>query len=175
MTWGDNLYKAWTRQHGSSRHLDVWTHAEASQPATRHEATVPSANLSWQLILPFPPTMNTLYPTVGRRRVLSQEGKAYHHAVAQWLQLLPSERRQAWPLRGRLAVELLMQHPTRDDGWDIQERHKALLDALQYAGVYVNDNQIDLLTTRRGPCCPTGRATVWLRQLTKEDIHATSR
>jgi len=54
-------------------------------------------------------------------------------------------------IEGRLAVVIEIV-PANGRRFDIDGRAKALLDALEDAGVYSNDEQIDHLQIRRYPC-----------------------
>ena len=62
-------------------------------------------------------------------------------------------------LAGRLEVRVLLHPPTRAMR-DIDNSIKALLDAMQDAGVYLNDSQIDLLVIERGAVQRPGMAIV---------------
>lgn len=96
--------------------------------------------------LPFPPSTNHAYATVRGRRVLSKEGRAYKWRVAFELM-----RQRAKPLgKARLRVRIELHHPTRNCGYDIANYEKLLIDGLQEAGLFGNDNQIDDLQIVRG-------------------------
>lgn len=96
------------------------------------------------LKLPWPPTANTYYRRVGNRTLISRKGRAYRKLVAQ-LALA-----QRWPSLGeeRLGVELFAYLPDRRRR-DLDNLQKCLLDALQHAGLYDDDGQIDRLTIVR--------------------------
>lgn len=111
------------------------------------------------LRLPWPPSLNNLYPTCNGRRVLSREGKAFHlRAVAA----IRVQRGNAEPLRGRVAVSITLHAPDRRR-YDISNRVKAIEDVLTQAGVWADDAQIDDERTRRGAPVPEGRAVVEIR------------
>ena len=106
--------------------------------------------------LPWPPSINHYWknfvPKGGKRAItyISAEGKAFRAAVL-------AECRPSQPLTGRLAVHLELVAPNRL-AKDIDNRIKATLDALQHAGVYRDDSQIDELIVSRRPiekpgCC----------------------
>jgi len=104
------------------------------------------------LTLPFPPSVNTYYATVNGRRVLSSKGREYKKTVA--FMVGKTEK-----LKGRLGigVELFMPDKRRRDIDNVQ---KALFDALQHAGVYEDDSQIDFIAVRRAGVEKGGRCEV---------------
>jgi crossover junction endodeoxyribonuclease RusA len=75
--------------------------------------------------------------------LISKRGREYREQVIALV--WPGE-----PLTTRLAVEMLLYPPDRRRR-DIDNTAKALLDALQHAGVYTDDSQIDRLVIERGP------------------------
>jgi crossover junction endodeoxyribonuclease RusA len=99
------------------------------------------------LELPFPPTGNhykRLKVINGRPHwYLTKAAKAFHKEV--WAATVGGERFGT----ARLRVTVILHAP---DGraYDIDNRAKVLLDALQAAGVYQNDRQIDELLQYRG-------------------------
>lgn len=106
----------------------------------------PIGAMAWKrvsLVLPYPPSVNHYYPTARGRRILSQAGREYRKLVAEAV----SEQWQAdveKPLLGRLEMWMHLRPPSTQAS-DIDNRIKALWDALQHAGVYRNDNQVDAL------------------------------
>lgn len=112
-----------------------------------------------ELALPFPPSVNHYYRHVGARTLISRGGRAYRDAV---IALLRSRRSP--PLTGRLQVSIQIHPPDRRRR-DLDNVQKSLLDALQHAGVYADDSQIDTLTiTRRDPV-PGGAALVAISEV----------
>lgn len=97
------------------------------------------------LSLPYPPSINHYWRInrYGRGMRISDEGKAYREAVIKACS-------GQWKIHGPLAVRLSLNPPDRRRR-DIDNVQKPLLDALQHAGVYDDDSQIEwLLTERRG-------------------------
>ena len=112
------------------------------------------------LELPYPPSVNRYYRHVGFRTLISREGRAYRRLVCAILL-----RAGVRPLEGTLAVGLDLYPP---DGRrrDCDNVLKALLDAMQYGGMYGDDSQIKkLLVVMRQQIVPGGRATVAVMQL----------
>ena len=124
------------------------------------------ADATVHLTLPWPPSVNRYWRSVpmgrgrGVRVLISREGRAFHtDAVAR---LAGLHRRG--PLRGRLDVRIELCAPTRR-ALDIDNRLKALLDAMQQAGVYRDDGQIDRLLVERGPVTRGGLVRVAISEL----------
>lgn len=107
-----------------------------------------------QLQLPWPPSLNHYYRRVGNRTLISKPGRQYRHAVVGQLRPHFGE-----PLRGRLQVTMYAHPPDRRRR-DLDNVQKALLDALQHAGVYADDSQIDSLSITRCNPVPDGRMLV---------------
>ena len=103
-----------------------------------------------RLTLPWPPANNRYYrhpnsgPLAGRS-LISSEGRIYHKLVAD-LALI-----HRWPRFGdtaRLRVFIHVLPPDRRRR-DLDGMVKAPLDALQKAGIYGDDSQIDILLITR--------------------------
>ena len=123
------------------------------------------------LSLPFPPSVNDYYgkaiykdKKTGRLRIiqfLTKRAKEYRQAVIDevYLQIgLPPR------LRCPLAV-VIESHQGPGKKQDIDTGHKALLDSMEHARVYINDSQIDELLTVRKRRAAVGRVDVTLHKL----------
>jgi crossover junction endodeoxyribonuclease RusA len=103
---------------------------------------VSDANI-FRLELPFPPSTNTYWRHVavgGRPRTLiSAKGRIYREYI-RGLCL----SRAVEPMTGELACTLDL-HPPCNRRRDVDNYCKALLDALEHAGIYANDSQIKRL------------------------------
>jgi crossover junction endodeoxyribonuclease RusA len=109
-----------------------------------------------RLLLPWPPSVNHYYRHARGKVLISEAGKHYRKAVADYVMV----HRLAALLPDRLAVFVRLHAPTRQK-YDIDNRLKALLDAMEKAGVYQNDEQIDRITVvRRDRSPPHGRVEV---------------
>ena len=104
--------------------------------------------------LPFPPTVNHYYGYNWKthQKYISKRGWAYRKRLAEAVRL---EHRYG---KARLAI-LIDAHPPRLWG-DLDNLLKPQLDALEHAGVFDNDSQVDDLRIRRGHPVPGGRADV---------------
>ena len=119
-----------------------------------------------QLALPWPPSVNRYWRSVpmgrgrGVRVLISREGRADRREAVARLARFRSRR----PLCGRLDVRVELCAPTRR-ALDIDNRLKALLDAMQHAGVYRDDGQIDRLLVERGPVTRGGLVRVQITRM----------
>lgn len=105
--------------------------------------------------LPFPPTTNHMHINAGRRRFRGKEYVAFCGLVQNIVE------REKIPAMGaqRLAVAIWLHWPNRRRG-DVDNRVKPVLDALQRAGVYDDDSQIDELHVYRADIQKLGYCTV---------------
>jgi crossover junction endodeoxyribonuclease RusA len=107
-----------------------------------------------RLELPWPPSVNHYYRRVGSATLISKEGRRYRTRVAGEVLLARSPR-----VEGRLAVRIVASPPDQRRR-DLDNLQKALLDALQHAGVYRDDSQIDRISVERGSVMPGGHVNV---------------
>ena len=86
--------------------------------------------------LPHPPSINHYWRRVGPRTLISREGRRFRERVTAILAAMGVR-----PLAGRLAVEVEV-FPPDNRRRDVDNVFKALLDALQHGGAYIDDSQI---------------------------------
>lgn len=96
------------------------------------------------IILPWPPSINSYWRTVNGRTLLSKRGRVYKQAAARAVLAAGANKHLACRLAVRLTV-----HPPDRRRRDIDNLAKSLLDAMQHAGVYQDDSQIDRLLIER--------------------------
>jgi Holliday junction resolvase RusA-like endonuclease len=115
-----------------------------------------------RIVMPLAPTVNN-YRSVCRNRLMTTvEGLEYHAAVAKRWHAYWGER---GPIEGRLRL-LVRVHMARNGDADLDNRIKALQDALADAGAFENDCHIDDLRVIRGCVMPpTGAMDVIIQQL----------
>lgn len=106
------------------------------------------------LTLPFPPSVNRYWRHVGRRTLLSREGRQFRERVCSLV-----AARKLNPLVGELAVSIDL-HPRDRRRRDADNFLKATLDALEHAGVYKDDAQIAHLEIDKCDPIKSGRCVV---------------
>lgn len=103
------------------------------------------------LILPFPPSVNSYWGFKGSHRYLTPKAKDFKQSVF-WL----FRQSQHKGFGGhRLSVSIIFQAPDRRKR-DLDNYLKSLLDSLTQAGVYNDDSQIDFLSVSRGDIAQGG-------------------
>jgi len=103
------------------------------------------------LTLPVPPSANHIWRNVSGVMMLSKPARAYRKAVGEAV-LLRSPG-VSLPLTGRLKLTIMLttaNHRRRD----LDNCIKPLQDALTHAGVWLDDEQIDVLVVHRHPPNP---------------------
>ncbi|MCB9838226.1 MAG: RusA family crossover junction endodeoxyribonuclease [Phycisphaeraceae bacterium] len=109
--------------------------------------------------LPYPPSVNHYWRRVGTRTLISREGRRHRRDVCAALAALGRA-----PMTGRLSVSIVVHPPDRRRR-DLDNLAKALLDALEHAGAYRDDSQIDLLSLERGAVIPRGSVAVEITEV----------
>jgi len=113
------------------------------------------------LSLPYPPSINHYWRHVGYRTLISREGRTFRRNVCA---LLGGGGPRRPPAGGRIAL-CMDAFPSDHRRRDLDNITKAVLDALQHAGVYEDDSQIDLLIIGRQTVVPDGRLDVRVMDL----------
>ena len=111
------------------------------------------------MTLPYPPSVNHYWRRVGPRTLISREGRTFRTNVCALLARGSGNGPRKPPSGGRIALAMDAFPPDRRRR-DLDNLQKPVLDALQHAGVYEDDSQIDLLITRRREVVPEGRLLV---------------
>ncbi len=107
------------------------------------------------LTLPLPPSVNHYWGVHGHRRYISKAGKEFKEKVSDYV----AEYRVPKLGNARLEMQVTL-YPKHRRKQDIDNRIKALWDALADAGVFDNDEQIDILMVQRGPIKKDGGCMV---------------
>lgn len=94
-----------------------------------------------KLTIPYPPSTNRLYRNVKGIMVKSAEARNYAFSVA-----LLARTHHLKPFEGEVAVTMDFYRPRKSG--DLDNRLKAVLDALQGTG-FVNDSQVVEIIARR--------------------------
>lgn len=101
--------------------------------------------------LPMPPTVNHYYDPSARGlcvKRISGHGIRFRKTVYYELRRLTKAPIRQVPPRLRVEVELSFETKAKND---LDNRMKALLDALRVANMIADDSEIDELVIRRGP------------------------
>lgn len=91
----------------------------------------------------------------GKRKYLKKEAHEFRRIVQE-----AAIEAQA-KISGRIAIFVALYAPTKRK-YDLDNRIKALLDALEHAGVFLNDEQIDFIWVVRRPVVKGGMCKVVL-------------
>ena len=110
-----------------------------------------------ELILPFPPTVNSYYSHTRNGVFISKKGKVYRGATQA--EVLAQLGGTFAPLEDSIYLEVLLTMPDRRKR-DLDNYMKSLLDALTHAQLWLDDSQIDQLSIYRGPVSPPGSVTI---------------
>ena len=113
-----------------------------------------------ELTLPFPPSANRYWRHGRGRTYLSKEAKHYRMIVAGMVNMKPMEG----PLKIRIDL-----YPSNRRRWDLDNRIKQLLDALEHAGVYKDDSQIIRIDARKEKIITGGECVVKIHEMKDED------
>lgn len=118
--------------------------------------------------LPWPPSINHYYRNVQGRTLISKEGRDYRDRIG-WL-LREAHVQQ---MKGHLAMRVEL-YPPDARRRDIDNVQKALWDALQHGGLYVDDSQIKrFLADMHEPMPPAGLVVVTVKQRLADKAGAT--
>jgi len=108
--------------------------------------------------LPYPPSINHYYLHTSNGVILGAKGKKYRRDVGLLL-----HRYRGYCEDRRLAVTINMFPPDKRKR-DIDNILKCTLDAMEHADVFVNDNQIDMLTVIRRNVVSGGSLSIWISE-----------
>lgn len=129
------------------------------------DTQIPTGEKKWlktpdfELTLPWPPSVNMIWRHVvvrGRSvTLLSAKGREYFGKAEAGVFM----QRLGRAIVGRVAVEITL-HPPDRRAIDIDNRVKATIDACTKGGLWLDDNQIDVLIVARGEIVRGGKAIV---------------
>lgn len=122
------------------------------------------------LTLPWPPSVNAYWRSVGGRVIVSSVGRRYQRQVREAVAssgLLDAR----FPLRCRLRTRWTMFQPSNVPRCDLSNFLKAAEDALTKAGVWQDDSLIDSGTFDRGEPVEGGALSVQIEVMGKGERH----
>jgi crossover junction endodeoxyribonuclease RusA len=117
-------------------------------------------NIPLNLILPFPPSVNTYWGFKGSQRFLTARAKAFKAMVAT--EFIRSGHEGF--ANKRLHITILLYPPDRRVR-DIDNVVKSTFDALCQCGVFADDGQIDVLHVKRENVVKWGMAKIILEPI----------
>lgn len=112
-----------------------------------------------EIQIPYPPSVNHLYGQRGNRRFIKKKGVEFFEKVKE----IVSQKVFAQFL-GDVSVTAHLYPPDRRKR-DIDNTLKAILDSLQKAGVYKNDNQVKQLFVARINAVKGGRVDLIVEEM----------
>lgn len=114
--------------------------------------------------IPYPPTINHYYLHTSNGVILGAKGKRYRHDVS----LLLHRYRGACSSEARLSL-VINAFPPDKRKRDLDNIVKATQDALQYARVYHDDCQIDMLSVMRRNIVKGGCLQIWISECSSNE------
>lgn len=114
-----------------------------------------------KMVLPYPPTNNTYFTVARGRKILSSKGRAYKKLVIDRVFEKGYKRVKD---NTRLKVRIHAYPPDKRSR-DLDNIPKALLDAIQSAGIYQDDSLIDDLRIIRERKEINGKVEVYIFEL----------
>lgn len=109
--------------------------------------------------LPYPPSINHYYVRTARGVILGAKGKSYRRDVCFML----NKYKDYYSADSRLSLTINVYPPDKRKR-DLDNICKAVQDSLQYAGIYKDDNQIDMLTVIRRNVVEHGCLQIWISE-----------
>lgn len=95
------------------------------------------STLTGELVLPWPPSVNTYWRTFRGRMIISKRGREYRTAVAEQVVMQGAPKFG----EGSIRLEIRAHRPDRRKR-DLDNLLKAVLDGMCNAGVFDDDSQI---------------------------------
>lgn len=99
-----------------------------------------------RIILPWPPSVNNYWRRKGGQYFITPKGRDYRNIVVRLA--LEHHVNNLFGLHDRI-VMTIDAYPPDGRRRDLDNVEKAILDALEHAGIYPDDAQIDRLTIQR--------------------------
>ena len=110
-----------------------------------------------ELQLPYPPSVNAYWQHRGRGTFISKRGEAFRDET---ILAVRQKYGRVKPLAGPVAVQVAVFPPDDHRKHDLDNLLKPILDSLQKAGVFEDDEQVTHIDIRRSMAIPEGG--LWL-------------
>ena len=111
-------------------------------------------NANFNTKIPFPPTVNHMFHRTSRRVIKTKKTKAWFDAAILMIRTTPGYRKHKYT--GRLGITIWLVPPTARK-YDVDNRVKAVLDAIQQSGLITDDSQFYELMVRKHDKQPEGK------------------
>ena len=111
-----------------------------------------------ELELPYPPSANHYYRHVGRRTLISREGRRYRDRVQRVMAAMGIR-----PIDGPVELRIEVYPPDRRRR-DLDNLQKGLWDSLQHGGAYHDDSQVKKVTAEMFGPVAGGRVIVRIEE-----------
>ena len=108
-----------------------------------------------ELMLAFPPSLNSYYRHVGNKVLISKRGRIYRQSVVSIITLMRLRRFA----NKRIQVAILMQPPDNRRR-DVDNYMKVIFDSITHSGLWNDDSQVDKLSIERGDVIQHGMMVV---------------
>jgi crossover junction endodeoxyribonuclease RusA len=115
----------------------------------------------YEFELPYPPSVNGYWRAFRNRQIISKRGREYRAEAVKAMQL---QGMYEEGVSDRLSVSLTLHPPTLRK-YDIDNFCKASFDALSHAGFWVDDEQVDQLSIKKGEKVKGGKLVVKVTKL----------
>lgn len=119
------------------------------------------------LYLPLPPTINHYYGQSGKRKFISEAGKKFRAKVQEIVAQAGHKT-----IEGRVSLYVAI-YPATKRKQDLDNSAKALQDALTHSGVWLDDEQIDVLHLIRKEVHKGGYVVAVITELSAVKQNAT--
>ena len=120
-----------------------------------------------ELELPMPPSANNYWRYVNGKVLKSKDAREYIKIIAQlWMVYKAQKKAKAFSKDQRLQIYIQVFPPNRIRR-DLDNLLKVLMDSLEHAGLFTNDEQIDDIRIMRMEIYPGCKMVICLRELIK--------
>tara|TARA_R100000501_G_C2531737_1_gene54341 strand:- start:28 stop:402 length:375 start_codon:yes stop_codon:yes gene_type:complete len=120
-----------------------------------------------ELELPMPPSANRYWRYVNGKVLKSKQARDYIKTIGDlWMVYKAQKKAKAFGKDQRLQIYIQVFPPNRIRR-DLDNLLKVLMDSLENAGLFTNDEQIDDIRIMRMEIYPGGKMVICLRELIK--------